>query len=137
MGVDWCHIGILQHWEILVLKDAHQERIIPLAQYRDTIISTLHSTGRKSATLMETIKKHYYWPKMRQQITEHVAQCKSCLILMPSKTRTQALGLDVKLSDLEPMDWLVTDLFESQAVSGGKNKNWIAIADRASGFCWA
>ena len=35
------------------------------------------------------------------------------------------------------MDWIVTDLFESQAVPGGKKKNWIIIGDRASGYCWA
>ena len=35
------------------------------------------------------------------------------------------------------MDWIVTDLFESQAVPGGKKKQWIVIGDRYSGFCWA
>ena len=62
MGGEWPHISILQHWEILILKDSSQERIIPPKSYRETIIATLHSTGRKSATLMETIKRHYYWP---------------------------------------------------------------------------
>ena len=41
---------------------------------------------------------------------------------MPRKTLSKALGLDVNISDLEPMDWIVTDLFESQAVPGGKKK---------------
>ena len=31
----------------------------------------------------------------------------------------------------------MTDLFESQAVPGGKKRDWIVIADRSSGFCWA
>ena len=56
---------------------------------------------------------------------------------MPAKTRARALGLDVNISDLGPMDWIVTDLFESPAVPGGKKRDWIAIADRYSGFCWA
>ena len=64
MGGEWPHIEILQHWEILVLKDAGQQRIIPPKKYRETIIATLHKTGRKSDTLVETIKRFYYWPAM-------------------------------------------------------------------------
>merc|ERR1712030_20097 len=138
MGGEWSSISILQHWEILVLNDANHQRIIPPREYRETIISSLHnSTGRKADTLITTMKKFYFWPRMREDIHQHIAACRTCLVLMPGKTRSQALGLDVDIADLQPMDWLVTDLFSSPAVSGGKKKDWIVIGDRHSGFCWA
>merc|ERR1712030_268897 len=137
MGGEWSSIGILQHWEILVLNDASHQRIIPPKEYRETIISNLHTTGRKTDTLIKTMKKFYYWPRMREQIHQHISACRTCLVLMPSKSRTQALGLDVDIANLQPMDWLVTDLSESPAVPGGKKKDWIVVGDRYSGFCWA
>ena len=76
---------------------------------------------------------HYYWPKMRAQLQQHVQGCKACHELQPSKSEAQMTGLGIPLSSLEPKDWVCTDLMEKTFPSG-KKLYYLCIVDRASGF---
>ena len=58
MGGEWSHISIMKNREILIRQDFKQDRIIPPYSYCKTIVETLHTMGRKTATLLETIKRH-------------------------------------------------------------------------------
>ena len=52
---------------------------------------------------------------------------------MPSKSQARALGLNIPLQGLNPMDWLSTDIAEKK-LSNGKKAYFFIIVDRAPGF---
>ena len=56
-----------------------------------------------------------------------------CLELQPSKPQARASGLNMPVENLNPMDWLSTDLAQ-KVLRNGKKVNFLVIVDRASGF---
>merc|ERR1711867_356484 len=56
-----------------------------------------------------------------------------CLEIKPSKSQARASGLAISLRNLQPMDWISTDLAE-KILSNGKKVHFLLIVDRASGF---
>ena len=52
---------------------------------------------------------------------------------MPSKSQARSSGLNIPLENLQPMDWVSTDLAQ-KTLSNGKKVNFLIIVDRASGF---
>ena len=108
-------------------------RIYPPTAYREKIIESLHVGIRKEDSMSIRCRLHYYWPKMRAQLHQHVKECKACHELQPSKPEAQMTGLGIPLSSLEPMDWICTDLMEKKFRSRKKH-HYLCIVDRASGF---
>ena len=52
---------------------------------------------------------------------------------MPSKSQARASGLPISIENLQPMDWVSTDLAQ-KVLSNGKKVNFLVIMDRASNF---
>ena len=63
----------------------------------------------------------------------HIDNCKLCAELMPSKSQARSSGLNIPLENLQPMDWVSTELAQ-KTLSNGKKVNFLIIVDRASGF---
>ena len=53
--------------------------------------------------------------------------------LQPSRPQARASGLNIPVKNLQPMDWISTDLAQ-KVLSNGKKVNFLVIVDRASGF---
>ena len=70
---------------------------------------------------------------MKQQIKQHIANCKICFTQKPSKSEAKHSGLSIPLEDLSPMDWLSTDLMEVKDKKG-KKSSYLIIVDRSSAF---
>ena len=70
---------------------------------------------------------------MKQQIKQHISNCKTCFTHKPSKTEARHSGLSIPMEDLSPMDWLSTDLMELKDKTG-KKSSYLVIVDRASAF---
>ena len=52
---------------------------------------------------------------------------------MPSKSQARASGLTIPIKNLQPMDWISTDLAQ-KVLSNGKKVNFLVIVDWASRF---
>ena len=63
----------------------------------------------------------------------YMDKCQKCLELMPSKSQARASGLTIPIENLQPMDWISTDLAQ-KVLSNGKKVNFLVIVDRAIGF---
>ena len=70
---------------------------------------------------------------MKQQIKQHISNCKTCFTHKPAKTEAKHSGLSIPIEDLSPMDWLSTDLIEIKDKTG-KKLSCLVIVDRASAF---
>ena len=68
---------------------------------------------------------------MKQQIKQHISNCKTCFAHKPSKSEAKHSGLSIPMEDLSPMDWLSTDLMEIKDKTG-KKSSYLVIVDRAS-----
>ena len=83
--------------------------------------------------VMATIMTHYRWPKIKQEVKQHISNCRTCVEHKLAKTDAKQSGLLIPLKDLSPMEWLSTDLMETKNKSG-KKSNYLVIVDRASLF---
>ena len=70
---------------------------------------------------------------MKQQIKQHISNCKTCFAHKPSKSEAKHSGLSIPMENLSPMDWLSTDLMEVKDKTG-KKSSYLIIVDRASAF---
>ena len=70
---------------------------------------------------------------MKQDIKQHISNCRTCFTHKPAKTEVKHIGLTIPLEDLSPMDWLSTDLMEIKDKSGNKS-SYLVIVDRALVF---
>ena len=70
--------------------------LIPMPSSRVEIIQNCHSLGHfKTDTIYKQLSQSYYWPKMRQQIQNHVDACHACLQYDKSpKVNHQAFALE-------------------------------------------
>ena len=71
--------------------------------------------------VMATISTHFRWPKMKQEVKQHISNCRTCFKHKPAKTEVKHGGLSIPLEDLSPMDWLSTDLMEIKDKTGKKS----------------
>ena len=83
------------------------------------MIEELHSGGRKTETLVSTLWAHYTWPGMRRQVAEHISGCSACEKMRPGKSVAVATGLQQKISELKPLDWICADLMLVADTKGG------------------
>ena len=75
----------------------------------------------------------YTGPSIQKDIMAHMDACPQCLELQPSKPQARASGLNIPVENLNPMDWLSTDL-DQKVLCNGKKVNFLVIVDRASGL---
>ena len=130
----WTKLEILPEADVIVFKDSNTvSKIYPPVSYRHLILEELHKSGRQSAAVYERARIHYIWPSIRKDINDHVMSCQKCLEIKPSKSQARASGLSISLRNLQPMDWISTNLAE-KVLSNGKKINFLLIVDRASGF---
>ena len=134
MGGEWTKLEILPEADVIVFKDSNTvSKIYPPVSYRQLILGELHKSGRQSAAVYERARIHYIWPSIRKDINDHVMSGTRCLEIKPSKSQARASGLNISLRNLQPMDWINTDLAET-VLSSGKKVHFLIIVDRASGF---
>ena len=88
--------------------------------------------GKHLDVVIIRAKHQYLWPKMKQQVKEHVDKYQNCFAHKPSKSEALHRGLSIPLEDISPMDWLATDLMELKVKD--KKMHLIVIVDRSSGF---
>ena len=61
--------------------------------------------------MYRTLRGFYMWPNMRKTIKAFTDRCKVCMEFQLAKERVKPLGLAVSLADVNPMDWVVADVF--------------------------
>ena len=93
----------------------------------------MHELERKSDFMYLRTRLTYTWPNIRKYISSNVKTCARCLEIQPSKSQACASSLTMPVKNLQPMDWISTDLAQ-KVLSNGKNVNFLVIVDRASGF---
>ena len=134
MGGEWPKLELLEDYVIIILRETDTvSKIFPPRQYRPLILEELHKSGRKEDSIFLRVRLHYTWPSIRKDVKAHVDSCKLCAKLMPSKSQARSSGLNIPLENLQPMDWVSTDLAQ-KTLSNGKKVNFLIIVDKASGF---
>ena len=134
MGEDWPLLKIHPEMEVIFLRKSNNvSKIYPPKAYRPLILEELHKSGRKSDSVFLRVRLHYTWPSIQKDIKQHVDACPQCLELQPSKSQARASGLTIPIGNLQPMDWISTDL-ALKVLGNGKKVNFLVIVDRASGF---
>ena len=98
-------MGVMNEAEVVYIAgDDGIDRIYPPKAHRKTIIELLQKGGKHLDIVMATCVLHYRWPKMKQDITSHIASYKTCFAYKPSKREARHSGLAIPLEDLSPMD---------------------------------
>ena len=134
MGGEWDKMGVMDEAEVVYISgDDGVNRIYPPKGYRKHIIELTHKGGKHVDIVLATCSMHYRWPKMKQEIKQHISNCRTCFKHKPAKTEAKHSGLVILIEDLSPMDWLSTDLMEIKDKSG-KKSSYLIIVDRASAF---
>ena len=119
---------------MIVLRETDTvSKIFPLRQYWPLILEKLHESRRKEDSVFLRTRLHYTWPTIRKDVKDHVDNCQKCWELMPSKSQARSSGLPVSIENLQPMDWVSTDLAQ-KVLSDGKKVNFLIIVYWASGF---
>ena len=93
----------------------------------------MHELERKSDFMYLRTRLIYTWPNIQKDISSHIKVCATCLELQPSRPQARASGLNIPVKNLQPMDWISTDLAQ-KVLSNSKKVNFLVIVDRASGF---
>ena len=134
MGGEWDKMGVMDEAEVVYISgDDGIDRIYPPKGYREYIIELTHKGGKHQDIVLATCSTHYRWPKMKQQIKQHISNYKTYFKHKPNKTEAKHSGLSIPIEDLSPMDWLSTDLIEIKD-KPGKKSSYLVIIDRASAF---
>ena len=134
MGGEWPKLEILDEFEVIVLRETDTvSKIFSPRQYRPLILEKLHESGRKEDLVFLKTHLQYTWPTICKDVMSHMDNCQKCWELMPSKSQARSSGLPISFENLQPMDWVSTDLAQ-KVLSDGKKVNFLLIVDRASGF---
>ena len=103
-------------------------KIYPPKAYRPLILEELHKSGRQLDAVLLRARLHYIWPSIKKDIHNHVQSCARCLEIKPSKSQARASGLTIPLKNLQPMDWISTDLAE-KVLTYGKKVHFLVIVE--------
>ena len=121
MGGEGGKMGLMDEAKVVFISgDDGIDRIYPPKEYRKEIIEKTHKGGKHVDIVMATIKTHYMWPKMKQEVKKHISNCQTCFKHKPAKTEAKHSGLAIALEDPSSMDWLSTDLMEIKDKTGKK-----------------
>ena len=127
-------MGVMDEAEVVYISgDDRVDRIYPPKEYRKRKLELTRKGGKQLDIVLATCSMHYRWLKMKQEIKQHISNCRTCFTHKPAKTEARHSGLAIPMEDLSPMDWLCMDLMEIKDKSG-KKSSYLIIVDRASAF---
>lgn len=105
------------------------ERLCVPAENRVPLLQEYHDapTGGHfgAAKTYESLKRYFYWPKMKQSVEDYVTSCDLC---QKNKTRTQRLLRDPKLPDIPLEPWEVVSVDFCGPLPRTKNGHDLVLA---------
>ena len=121
-------------WHQLSLYDDHKytlimvdgQRIFVPEGARRKLLHLWHNSHAGENKIQMLAKSSFYWPFMRNEITQLVQSCSSCMKTMPSKCHRPRKG-GTSILKLKPMDEVAFDLFTFEG-------EWLIMVDRYSGY---
>ena len=111
--------------EGLLILDGN--RIVIPKPARKAIVELLHTAHTGITKTIANAQRLYFWPGMRNDIKQKIAECTACHKLLPSQPREPLQTTKAEF----PMQMVDTDLFEHQ------DKDFLVMVDRYSGFQFA
>ena len=106
-------------------------RLVVPEHRRDAILRLLHAGHSGIAKTYRTATQIYYWPNMKKDIEQSVANCSPCQAQRQSNPRPKMNEVSLPGDAKQPMLHTACDLFSAVG------KQWLALVDRFSGYGWA
>jgi hypothetical protein len=100
-------------------------RIVVPAGARPDIIRKLHASHSGISKTYQLARQLYFWPGMKQAVTDAVQSCAICLAMLPSLPSEPLQETSIPEG---PMSHVGLDLFLCQG------EDWLLMVDRFSGF---
>ena len=119
----WQDLSVHDDERLLLYK---ADKIVIPRSARPKLLETLHAGHPGIVRMSKLAKQFYFWPGMRNDITQFVTGCNSCFELLPQQ---RAMPL-TQTEGTYPFEHTSADLFSY----GGKD--YLAFADRFSGMLW-
>ena len=118
-----------RQWDALSFQDQfglllYHGRIVVPTSSRKKILETLHIQHTGVVKTLRNARQLYFWPFMKNEVTQMVSSCEKCVSLLPSQT-------------LEPrIQTVASRPFEMLSVDLGKlnGQDFLICADRFSGW---
>ena len=111
-------------------EDTENGQLVVPESLRNTILYNYHdepTAGHYGVSrTIDRITAHYYWPKMRAEITDYVRACLQCKKYKPSNTKPT--GLLQTVSSNKRFEIVAIDLFEPLPKTSQGNQ-WILIVE--------
>jgi len=123
IGKLWTEISLFQ--DTLLVRD--DNRIVVPRPVRPEITRRLHAPHTGLNKTLANAKQLYWWPGMRNEITQYVQSCEVCQCMQASQQKEPMAEEDV---GRWPMDQVGIDLFKV-----GRD-DYIVMIDRFSGYPW-
>ena len=106
-------------------------RLVVPTHRRDAILRLLHAGHGGITKTYRTAIQLYYWPSMKADIEQSVANCSPCQEQWQSNPRPIMDEVSLPGNAKQPMLHTACDLFSAVG------KQWLALVDRFSGYDWA
>ena len=121
--VDVWHQLSLSNNNLILLNNS---RILIPQKCRKQIMDILHKPHTGLTKSLAMACKHYFWPKMKNDLSNMIDKCENCHVLCPSLPHNTI----IKTMANSPMEKLSMDLFEIQG------KHYLIAVNRYSGLPW-
>ena len=124
----------------ILITLCHGRIEVPPDELRPDIIAEYHGSligGHKGVTkTYRRIRERYTWPRLRDEVTEYIKGCKSCLEqkLVRARTREPMLITD---TPAEPFDKVSLDTVGKLPTTPNGNRHILTMQDKFSKFCIA
>ena len=103
---------------------------IPRTMRKD-MLNKLHATHLSADRMWATIRDIWFWPGLRNNVTQLYKECSRCQEWETSKTTQPPQKIPEDLREAGPMDKVGVDIFHF----GGKN--YLIMTDYFSGYKWS
>jgi hypothetical protein len=123
-GPVWAELSLLDDRPDTLLVYQDTRIVVPL-EARKKILALLHASHSGMAKTYQNARQLYYWPGMKQAISQTVQGCAACLARLPSLPLETLRERSVPEG---PMSHVGIDLFEFRGA------DWLLMVDRYSGF---
>lgn len=126
--------------EVITITLCHGKIEVPPNELHPKIISEYHSSlirGHKGITkTYKRIRDRYSWPEIREDVTEYIRSCKSCLEqkLVRGRTRESMIITD---TPGEPYDKVSLDKVGKLPITHNGNRHILTMQDNVSKYCIA
>ena len=125
--MDQLCIGTYRDQDVLVLDGC---RLVVPTHRRDAILLLLHAGHSRIAKTYRTATQLYFWPNMKADIEQSVANCSPCQAQRQSSPRPRMDTVNLPGEAKQPMLHTACDLFSAVG------KQWLVLVDRFSGYAW-